>query len=60
MRTLELTYSIFDEFEVIAFGISVDSSQSKKAWATSMGVKDTNLLADVTIHRVNCPIAAMP
>ncbi|MBU4257557.1 MAG: redoxin domain-containing protein [Proteobacteria bacterium] len=50
MRTLELKKDIFDEFEVIAFGISVDSAQSKKAWAKSMGVKDTNLLADFWPH----------
>jgi len=50
MRTLELKKTIFDEFEVIAFGISVDSAQSKKAWATSMDVKDTNLLADFWPH----------
>ena len=50
MRTLELKKAIFDEFKVIAFGISVDSAQSKKAWATSMGVKDTNLLADFWPH----------
>lgn len=50
MRTLELKKTIFDEFEVVAFGISVDSAQSKKAWATSMGVKDTHLLADFWPH----------
>lgn len=50
MRTLELKKDIFDEFEVIAFGISVDSAQSKKAWAISMDVTDTNLLADFWPH----------
>ncbi|MFA6012331.1 MAG: redoxin domain-containing protein [Desulfobacteraceae bacterium] len=50
MRTLEIKKTIFDEFEVIAFGISVDSAQSKKAWATSMDVKNTNLLADFWPH----------
>ncbi|MBF0260189.1 MAG: redoxin domain-containing protein [Desulfamplus sp.] len=50
MHTLELKKAIFNEFEVVAFGISVDSAQSKKVWATSMGVKDTNLLADFWPH----------
>ncbi len=50
MRTLELKKTIFDEFEVVAFGISVDSAQSKKAWAMSMDVKNTNLLADFWPH----------
>ena len=50
MRTLEIKKTIFDEFEVIAFGISVDSAQSKKAWATSMDLKNTNLLADFWPH----------
>jgi peroxiredoxin len=50
MRTLELKKAIFDEFNVIAFGISVDSVHSKKAWAKYMEVKDTNLLADFWPH----------
>jgi peroxiredoxin len=35
---------------VIAFGISVDSVPSKKAWAKSMEVNDTDLLADFWPH----------
>jgi peroxiredoxin len=50
MRTLELKKTIFDELDVIAFGISVDSVPSKKAWAKYMEVKDTNLLADFWPH----------
>jgi peroxiredoxin len=50
MRTLEVKKAKFDELKVIAFGISVDSVQSKKAWAKSMEVKDTDLLADFWPH----------
>jgi peroxiredoxin len=50
MRTLELKKAIFDEFNVIAFGISVDSVHSKKAWAKVMEINDTNLLADFWPH----------
>ncbi|MDA3896733.1 MAG: redoxin domain-containing protein [Desulfobacteraceae bacterium] len=50
MRTLELKNSTFDELEVIAYGISVDSAQSKKAWADAIGVTETNLLADFWPH----------
>jgi len=50
MRTLEVKKAKFDELKVIAFGISVDSVPSKKAWAKSMEVNDTDLLADFWPH----------
>lgn len=50
MRTLELKKTIFDDLGVIAYGISVDSVPSKKAWAAAMGVTETNLLADFWPH----------
>ena len=50
MRTLELKKSVFDELDVLAYGISVDSVQCKKAWADAIGVTETNLLADFWPH----------
>lgn len=50
MRTLELKKTIFGDLGVIAYGISVDSVPSKKAWAAAMGVTETNLLADFWPH----------
>ncbi|GAB6145490.1 redoxin domain-containing protein [Desulfocicer niacini] len=50
MRTLELKKSVFDELGVIAYGISVDSVPSKKAWAEVIGMSETNLLADFWPH----------
>jgi peroxiredoxin len=50
MRTLELKKNLFDDLGVIAYGISVDSVPSKKAWAAAMGVTETNLLADFWPH----------
>jgi len=50
MRTLEVKKAIFDEFDVVAFGISVDSVPSKKAWARYMELTDTHLLSDFWPH----------
>ncbi len=50
MRTLEVKKSLFDDMDVIAYGVSVDSAPSKKAWADAIGVKETNLLADFWPH----------
>lgn len=50
METLELKKKIFDELNTIALGISVDSQYAKKAWAESIGVKETKLLADFWPH----------
>ncbi len=50
MRTLELKHKAFQELNTVALGVSVDSSDSKKAWALSMGMKDTRLIADFWPH----------
>lgn len=50
METLELKKKAFDELNTIAIGISVDSQYAKKAWAESIGVKETKLLADFWPH----------
>lgn len=46
MRTLEVKHDSLKKLNVVALGISVDSVPSKKAWAGSMGIKETRLLAD--------------
>ena len=50
MRTLELKQETFQKLQTVAFGVSVDSSSSKKAWALSMGMKNTAMLADFWPH----------
>lgn len=50
MRTLELKKKELDELNTIALGISVDSMYAKKAWADSINVKETKLLADFWPH----------
>jgi peroxiredoxin len=50
MRTLELKFAALAELNTVAFGMSVDSVPCKKAWADSMGMKHTRLLADFWPH----------
>jgi len=50
MRTLELKKKELDELNTVALGISVDSMYAKKAWADSINVKETKLLADFWPH----------
>lgn len=50
METLELKKKVFDELNTVALGISVDSQYAKKAWAESIGVKETRLIADFWPH----------
>jgi peroxiredoxin len=50
MRLLEENHLRFDELNTIALGIGVDSSPSNKAWAQSMDIKNTRLLADFWPH----------
>ena len=50
MRTLELKFGTLAELETVAFGISVDSTPCKKAWAAALGIKHTKLLADFWPH----------
>jgi peroxiredoxin len=50
MRLLEENHSRFDELNTVALGIGVDSSPSNKAWAHSMEIKNTRLLADFWPH----------
>ena len=50
MESLEMNASEFNNHNAKAFGISVDSAPCKKAWAESIGVKITPLLADFWPH----------
>jgi len=50
MRTLELKKKELEELNTVALGISVDSMYAKKAWADSINVKETKLVADFWPH----------
>jgi peroxiredoxin len=50
MKSLEKNKKIFDKLNTIAAGISVDSVPSKNAWAKSLKINKTILLADFWPH----------
>lgn len=50
MKSLEENRKAFDSLNTVAVGISVDSVPCKKAWADSLGIKDTSLLSDFWPH----------
>ena len=50
MKSLEDNKAAFDSLNTVAVGLSVDSIPSKKAWADSLGIKHTSLLADFWPH----------
>jgi peroxiredoxin len=50
MKSLENSKSAFDSLDTIAVGASVDTVPSKKAWAKSLGIKNTRLLSDFWPH----------
>jgi peroxiredoxin len=50
MHSLEENHLRFDELNTIAFGIGIDSVPSIKAWAKSMDIQNTSLLADFWPH----------
>jgi len=50
MSSLEDNHAQFDELNAVALGIGVDSVPSNKAWAESMGIKNTKLLSDFWPH----------
>jgi peroxiredoxin len=50
MRSLEENHARFDELNAVALGIGVDSAPSNKAWAESMGIKNTRWLSDFWPH----------
>ncbi|KYK33989.1 MAG: thioredoxin peroxidase [Thermoplasmatales archaeon SG8-52-3] len=50
MKSLEKNSKEFEELNTIAVGINVDPIPSKKAWADSLGLKNTKLLSDFWPH----------
>ncbi len=50
MMSLENNKNTFDSLKAIAVGLSVDTVPSKKAWAKSLGIKNTRLLSDFWPH----------
>ena len=50
MGDLEANADKLAELGAVAFGISVDSEPCKKAWAASLGITRTSLLADFWPH----------
>lgn len=50
MKALEENIHTFEPMNTVAFGISVDSVPSKKAWAEHLGIKKTRLLSDFWPH----------
>ena len=50
MQSLEANKEAFDSLNTVAVGLSVDSGPSKKAWADTLGIKNTSLLADFWPH----------
>jgi peroxiredoxin len=50
MQSLEANKETFDSLNTLAVGLSVDSAPSKKAWADTLGIKNTSLLADFWPH----------
>ena len=50
MKALEKHWAAFKEHNAVAFGVSVDPSPSKLAWAKELGIKETRLLSDFWPH----------
>jgi peroxiredoxin len=50
MQSLEKNKRAFDKLNTVAVGLSVDSVPSKAAWAKSLRIKNTRLLADFWPH----------
>lgn len=50
MQSLERNYAALKKLNTVAFGLSVDPSPSKKAWAKSLGILKTRLLSDFWPH----------
>jgi peroxiredoxin len=50
MKSLEENKQKFEELNTVAVGVSVDPVPSKKAWAESLGIKETSLLSDFWPH----------
>jgi peroxiredoxin len=50
MNDLEANRDRMEKLGAVAYGISIDSTPSKKAWAASLGIEHTQLLSDFWPH----------
>jgi peroxiredoxin len=50
MSDLEKNFDRFKQLNAVALGVGVDSSASNKAWAMSLNIEKTRLLADFWPH----------
>lgn len=50
MQSLENNYQVFQGFDALPVGLSIDAVPCKKAWADSLGIKKVQLLADFWPH----------
>jgi len=50
MQALEKNKKSFDKLNTVAVGLSVDSVPCKAAWAKSLKIKNTRILADFWPH----------
>ena len=50
MQDLEKNRKVFDKLNTVALGISIDSVPCKAAWAKSLKIKNTKVLADFWPH----------
>ena len=50
MKALEANRARFLKENAVAFGLSVDASPSKLAWAKELGIQETRLLSDFWPH----------
>jgi peroxiredoxin len=50
MKSLEKNQPVFEKLNTVALGLSVDTVPSKHAWAKSLEIKNTRLLADFWPH----------
>ena len=50
INSLEENFELFSKLNTVAFGISVDATPSKGAWAKELGITHTKLLSDFWPH----------
>jgi peroxiredoxin len=50
MQSLEENLNQFDKLNTVALGVGVDSAPTNKAWAKSLNIARTRLLADFWPH----------
>jgi peroxiredoxin len=50
MKSLEENQELFTKLDTVAFGISVDPTPSKRAWARELGITHIRLLSDFWPH----------